>query len=53
MNNNVRGICIDDERDDLFLLNEYIRAEPLFTSAGIFLPAPIMYFPLEKPIAVR
>lgn len=33
---NIRCICIDDEQDDLFLLNEYIKTEPTLTNIGSF-----------------
>lgn len=33
---NIRCICIDDEQDDLFLLNEYIKTEPILTNIGSF-----------------
>ncbi|SDD04691.1 LytR/AlgR family response regulator transcription factor [Niabella drilacis] len=36
MTNNIRCICIDDEPDDLLLLNEYIKTDPLLTCAGCF-----------------
>jgi len=36
MTNNIRCICIDDEPDDLILLNEYIKTEPVLTCAGCF-----------------
>lgn len=33
---NIRCICIDDEQDDLFLLNEYIKTEQTLINIGSF-----------------
>jgi DNA-binding LytR/AlgR family response regulator len=36
MTGKIRCICIDDERDDLLLLNEWIKTEPALTCVGDF-----------------
>ncbi|MGJ7031993.1 LytR/AlgR family response regulator transcription factor [Niabella hirudinis] len=61
MTNNIRCICIDDERDDLLLLNEYLKTEPLLNCVGCFdapsdglqaiisLQPDLVFFDIEMP----